>query len=194
MTELSAYGVRAHEAGVLGVTWCCSLTEGAYIFRALRVDMLSGLSLEALYGGRGGWFGVGDNNGIGRGSGLQNHLQSSGEHNTSSAHSRSTLLVSPSLATLSQHRVKTISFSCGKGRDGSGLAGEGVGLLGQLRERIDYCVGGGERISGGGSSGGVRGPGVGPRVGWGTDILLVILHCSLHWTISVVVGLPLLLQ
>ena len=45
--------------------------------------MVQGLALEASYDGGVGWFGsVGDDDGVVAGSGLHNHLQSSGERNT----------------------------------------------------------------------------------------------------------------
>ena len=115
MTEFSADGTGTHEASMLRVTGSSSSAEGADVLGALGADMLGGLALETLYHSGGGWLGVRDGDGIVVSSGLHNHLQSSREHNTSSAHSRSTLSVSPSPAMLSWHRVTMISFSCGKG-------------------------------------------------------------------------------
>ena len=77
--------------------------------------MLGRVALEALYHCRGGRVRVRDDDGVVAGSRLHNHLQSSGECNMSSAHSRSALLVSPSPAMLSQHRVTMILFPCGQG-------------------------------------------------------------------------------
>ena len=102
MTKFSADGAGMHEAGVLGVSGGGSPTEGAYVLRALGMDVFSGLTLETLYHGESSWFGVGDDDGVVAGPGLHNHLQSSGECNTSSAHSRSASSVSPSPASLSQ--------------------------------------------------------------------------------------------
>ena len=139
MTKLSTDGTGMHEAGSLGVTRSSSPTEGAYVFWALGTDMFSGLALEAPYHSGGGWFRVGDGDGVIVGSGLHNHLQSSGEHNTSSAHSRSTLSVIPFPAVLSRCRVATILFPCGK-EGGSGAAMEGVGSLGNLGGRVDSGI------------------------------------------------------
>ena len=103
--------------------------------------MVQGLTLEASCSGRGRWFGgVGNDDGIGIASRLHNHLQSSGEHNTSRAHSRSTSSANPSLASLSQHSVVTILFPWGKGRCGPRVVRERVGSLGQLGDRVDGCV------------------------------------------------------
>ena len=104
--------------------------------------MVQGLALEVSYSRRGGrsW-GVGDIDGVVAGSRLYNHLQSSGERNTSRAHSRSTLSANPSPASLSQHSVATISFSWGKGRCSAETSRERIGSLGQLRGWIDSSVG-----------------------------------------------------
>ena len=101
MTKLSTYGARVHGAGALWVTWYCSLAEGGDVLRALRMNMLSGLTLEAVYGSGSSRFGVGGNDGVVACSRLHNHLQSSGEHNMSSAHSRSSSSVNPSPTSLS---------------------------------------------------------------------------------------------
>ena len=120
----------------------CSSTEGADIFRTLGTYVIQGLALEALYdGGSSWWFrGVGDNDGVIAGSRLHNHLQSSREHNMSRVHSRSTLLVNPSPASLSRHSIMMILFPCGKGRCGSRVAREGVCSLSQLGKRVDGGV------------------------------------------------------
>ena len=98
--------------------------------------------METLYDGRIGQFGgVRDNDGIVGGSRLHNHPQSSGEHNMSSAHSRSTSSANPFPASLSQRSIAMISFSWGKGRCGPRVAREGVGSLGQLGKGINGSVG-----------------------------------------------------
>ena len=154
--------------------------------------MFGGLALKALYHGGSGWLRVGDGDRVGFGSGLHNHLQSSREHNMSNAHSRSTSLVSPSPVILSQHRVATISFPCGK--EGSSRAvREGVGSLGQLGKRADGSISGGKGFNRRGGSGRARGVRVGSGVsGWST-VLLASWHCSLHWVIGAIVCLLLLL-
>ena len=120
MTKLSTNRAGVHGTCALRVPRGDSSAKGADVLRALGVYMVQGLTLEALYDSGGGWFGsVGDDNGIIVGSGLHNHLQSSGEHNMSRAHSRSTLLANPSPTSLSQCSVATISFPWGKGRCGS---------------------------------------------------------------------------
>ena len=193
MTELSTDRAWAHKASLLGMSRGGSLTEGAYIFWALRVDMLSRVVLEALYHSGGGRFWVGDDDGIVAGSRLHNHLQSSRECNTSSAHSRSASSVSPSLAALSQGRVMTILFPCGKG-DSSGVAREGVGSSGHLGRWVDRGICRGKGVGRRGGSGGARGVGVGSGIGGWIAILLANLHCSLHWVIGAIVHLPLFLR
>ena len=119
MTKLSTDWAGMHGAGLLGVSRSDSSAEWAYIFGALRAYVFQGLTLEALYGDRGRWLGgVGNDDGVGVASRLHNHLQSSGEHNMSRAHSRSTLLANPSPALLSRRSIATISFPWGKGRCG----------------------------------------------------------------------------
>ena len=78
--------------------------------------MVQGLTLETVYDGVVRFRGVGDSNGVTAGSGFHNHLQSSGEHNASSAHSRSTSSSNPSPTLLSQSSVTMVSLSWGKGR------------------------------------------------------------------------------
>ena len=119
MTEFSADRVGVHGTSALRMSRCGMLTEGAYIFRALEVDVFGGLTLETLDDGGSCGRSVGDGDGVVACSRLHNHLQSSGEHNTSSAHSRSTLLDRPPPASLSQCSVMMILFPCGKGRCGS---------------------------------------------------------------------------
>ena len=77
MTELSTYGTGAHMASMLGVSRGGHSTEGADILRTLGVDMVGGLTLEALYHHRCRRGGVRDINGVGAGTGSHNHLQSS---------------------------------------------------------------------------------------------------------------------
>ena len=142
MAEFPINGAGLHEAGLLGMSGGSGATKGADILRALGADMFGGLTLETLYHRGGGGFRVRDDNGISAGSGLHNHLQSSGECNMSNAHSRSTLSVNPSPTSLSWHRVTMILFSCGKGSC-SGVTGEGVGSLGHLGRRVDGSIHGG---------------------------------------------------
>ena len=141
-TKLSADWAGAHGASVLRMSRGDSLAEGADILRTVGAYMVQGLALEALYDSGGGWWfrSVRDNDGVVADSGLHNHLQSSGERNTSRAHSRSTLLVNPTPASLSWHSVTMISFPWGKGRCGSGVAREGVGSSCQLGSGINGGV------------------------------------------------------
>ena len=193
MTEFSTNGAGLHKAGSLRVSRGGSVTEGAYVLWALGADVLGRLALEAPYHGWGGWFGVRDDNGVVAGSRLHNHLQSSGECNTSSAHSRSTSSVNPSPALLSQHSIMMISFPCGKGGC-SGMMGEGVGPLGHLGRRVNSHVSGGQGFGRRGGLGRGWRAWVDSVVGGWSSILLVILHCSLHWTIGPVICSLLLLQ
>ena len=141
MAEFSTDGAGSHETGLLGMSRSGSMAKGADILRALRTDMFGGLALEAPHHGGGGGFWVRDDDRVSVGSGLHNHLQSSRECNTSSAHSRSTLSVNPSPTSLSWCRVATISFPCGKG-GGSGALRERGGSLGHLGKRVDGGVSG----------------------------------------------------
>ena len=141
MTELSTNWAGAHRAGVLRVSWGGLSAEGADVLRAVGTYVVQGLALEALYNGGVGRFGsVRDDDGIVAGSGLHSHLQSSREHNMSSAHSRSTSSANPSPALLSWHSVAMISFPWGKGRCGSRVAREGVGSSSQLGKGINSGV------------------------------------------------------
>ena len=142
MAKFSTNGAGSHEAGPLGMSGSSGATKRADIFRALGADVLGGLTLETAYHSGGGGFQVRDDDRISAGSRLHNHLQSSGEHNTSSAHSRSTSSVNPSPASLSWHRVVTILFPYGKGSC-SGATGEGVGSSGHLGRRVDSSIHGG---------------------------------------------------
>ena len=126
---------------MLRVSWGGLLTEGADVLRTVEVYVVQRLALEALYDSGVGWFGsVGDDDGVVSGSGLHNHLQSSGEHNMSSAHSRSTSSGNPSPTSLSQCSVTMILFPWGKGVCGPRAAREGVGSSSQLGKGIDGGV------------------------------------------------------
>ena len=115
MTKFSTDRAGVHGANALRMSGGSPLAEGVDVLGALRVYVVQGLALETLYdSGSGWWFrSVRDNDGVVAGSGLHNHLQSSGEHNTSRAHSRSTSLANPSPASLSWHSIMTISFPRG---------------------------------------------------------------------------------
>ena len=63
MAKFSTDGARSHETGLLGMSRGGSVTKGAYILRALRIDVLGELALEALYHGGGGGFWVRDDDG-----------------------------------------------------------------------------------------------------------------------------------
>ena len=142
MTELTTDWRGAHWACALRVSGGNSLTKRADILWAMGGYMVQGLAVRALYNSGGCWFGgVGNIDGVAAGSRLHNHLQSSGEHNMSRAHSRSPLSANPSPASLSQHSVATILFSWGKGRCGPRTVRERVGLSGQLGSWIDGGVG-----------------------------------------------------
>ena len=142
MTKLSTDGAGAHWTSVLRVSRGNSSTEQADLFGAMGSYMVQRLALEASYNCRSGWFqGVGDLDGVAAGSGFHNHLQSSGEHNTSRAHSRSTSSANPSPASLSQQSIATISFSWGSGMCSSKVAREQVGSSCQLGSWIDSGVG-----------------------------------------------------
>ena len=112
MTKFSTDRAGVHGACALRVSESCSSTEGTDVFRALGAYMIQGLALEAPYDGGSGWRlrSVRDNNGVVAGSRLYNHLQSSGKHNMSRAHSRSTSSANPSPASLSWHSIVTILF------------------------------------------------------------------------------------
>ena len=139
MTELSTDWAGAHGTSVLRVSRGDLLIEGANVFRALGVYVVQILALEASDNSGSGRR-VGDDNGVVASSGLHNHLQSSGERNTSRAHSRSTSLANPSPASLSQCSITTILFPWGKERCGSRVAREGVGSLSQLGNGVDSSV------------------------------------------------------
>ena len=168
MTKLPTDWARAHGASVLRVSRGDLSTEGADILGAMRAYMVQGLALEASYNGGVWWFGgIRDDDGVVACPGLHNHLQSSREHNTSSAHSRSTLLANPSPALLSRCSVATILFPWGKGRCGSRVVREGVGSLSQLGDGVNCSVGQGYRVGGGGVPRRPRGVGVGSsRLGY----------------------------
>ena len=142
MTKLSTDGARVHWARTLRVSGGDLSTEWADVLWAMGAYVVQGLALETSYSRRGGrsW-GIGNVDGVVAGSGLHNHLQSSGERNTSRAHSRSTSLANPSPASLSQHSIATISFSWGKGRCSVETLREWIGSSGQLGSWVNSRVG-----------------------------------------------------
>ena len=170
-----------------------SRTEGADILGALRTYVVQGLTLEASYDGESGWqFGsVRDNDGVVAGSGLHNHLQSSGEHNTSRAHSRSTSSANPSPALLSWHSVVMILFHWGKGGCDSRALRKGVGPSGQLGSGTDSSVSGRERVSGGGVPLRLRGVGV-SRSRWEYPVLWLLWNLLHHLVTAIVSSVVLL--
>ena len=194
MTKFSTDWAGAHGAHVLWVSRSGPLAEGANVLRALRAYMVQGLALEAAYisGSSRGFWSIRDNNGVVASSRLDNHLQSCGEHNTSRAHSRSTLSANPSPASLSQHSVMTILFPCGKGRCSSRMAREGIGSLSHLGDGIDGGVGGGKRVGGGGVPLRSRGVGV-SRSSWGYPVLWLLWNL-LHHLVTTVVSMVLHLR
>ena len=121
------------------------------------------------------------------------HLQSSGECNMSSAHSRSASLVSPAPALLSWCSVATISFPCGKGSS-SRMAREGISSSGQLWRGVNNGICRGKGFSRRGCPSGSRGAGISSGIGGWIAILLASLHCSLHWAISPIICLLLFLR
>ena len=137
-------------------------TEGADVFRTLRAYMFQGLALEAESDGGGCWgfWEVRDSDGVIAGSGLHNHLQSSGEHNASSAHSRSTSSANSPPTSLSQSRVSTISLSRGEEGGSSRVSRKGIGSSGQLGSWVDGSVGRGEGVGRRGFPLGLRGLGI----------------------------------
>ena len=138
MTKLSTDWARVHGTGMLRMSRGGPLTEETDVFRAVRAYMVLGLTLEAWYNGGSQWFGsVRDDDGVVAGSGLHNHLQSSGEHNTSRAHSGSTSSANPSPASLSWQSVVMILFPGGKRGGGSRAMRERVCSLSQLEKRVD---------------------------------------------------------
>ena len=193
MTEFSTNWTRVHGAGALRVSGGGPSTEGAGVLGTVRVHVIQGLALEAMYNGGVRWFrSVGDNDGVVAGSRLHNHLQSSRECNTSSAHSRSTSLASPSPASLSWHSIVTISFPWGKGRHGFRVMREGVGSLSQLGTGVNGSVGRGYRVSRGGVPCRSRGAGVSSsRLGYPVLWLLQNLLCHL---VTAIVSPALLLR
>ena len=182
MTKFSTYRGGAHGTSALSVSRGRSLAEGADVLGTLGVYMFHRLTLEALYDGGSGWRGGGirHDNGIVAGPGLHNHLQSSGECNTSRAHSRSTSSANPSPASLSWHSVTMILFPWRKGGCGSSAMRERVGSLSQLGKGVNSGVGRGYRVGGGGVPCGSRGAGVGSsRLEYPTLWLLWNLLCHL---------------
>ena len=169
------------------MSWSSLSAEGADVFGALRAYMVQGLGLEASYNSRSGWWfrSIGDNDGVVAGSGLHNHLQSSGENNTSRAHSRSTSSANPSPASLSWHSILTILLFWGKERCGSGTVREGVGPSSQLENGVDGSVHGGERVSRGGIPCRSRGVGIG-RLRQEHPILWLLWNLLCHLFTTVV--------
>ena len=193
MTVLSTDWTGAHGTSALRVSWSIPSAKREDVFGALGAYMFQGLALDASYdGGDSGFRRVGDGDRVVVGAGLHNHLQSSGEHNTSRAHSRSTSSANPSPASLSRHSVVMISFPWGKGRCWSGVVREGVGSSSQLGNRVDCCVGRGKRVSGGGVLCGSRGAGVGSsRLRYPA---LWLLQNLLHHLLTTIVSSALLLR
>ena len=190
MTEFPTDGTGTHEAGALGVSRSGHSAEGANVLGALGADMLSGLALKASYHG-GCWRDrVGDVDGVGVGTGSHNHLQSSGESNASRAHRRSSSSVNSRPTPLSRSSVSSVVFSRGKG---VWLArGKGVSSSGQLGKWIDCGIGGGNRV--GGQRGSCWARGAGFDEGRRGSMVLLLLNCSLHCIIGVVIGLSLSLR
>ena len=193
MTKFSTYWAGVHRAGVLRVSRGGLPAEGADVLRAVGMYMVQGLALEASYNSGVGWFGsVGDDDGVVAGSGLHNHLQSSGEHNMTSAHSRSTSLANPSPALLSWHSIVMISFPWGKGRCSPRAVREGVGSSSQLVKGIDGGVSRGNRFSGRGVPCRLRRVGISSsRLGYPALWLLQNLLCHL---LTAIVSSALLLR
>ena len=142
MTEFSTYGTGAHVTGLLGMSRHGQSTEGADIFRALGVNVVSGPTLEASYHGGCGRGGVRNINGVGAGAGdSHNHFQSSGQSNTSRPHYQSSSSVNSRPTSLSWSSVSPVSLPRGKGvRSARGKRGR---AMGQLGEWVDCSVGGG---------------------------------------------------
>ena len=113
--EIVTNGAGAHVAGPLGMSRGGHLTERANVFWALGTDMVGGSALETLYHGWCGRGRVGDINGVDACAGSHNHLQSSGQSNTSRAHCRSSSLVNSRPTSLSWSCVPSITFPRGKG-------------------------------------------------------------------------------
>ena len=161
MTKLSTDWTEVHGTGALRMSWSIPLTERADVLGALGAYVFQGLALETLYDGRDSGFGrVGDGDRIVVGAGLHNHFQSSREHNTSRAHSRSTSLANPSPASLSQRSIAMILFPWGKGRCRSGVVREGVGSSSQLGKGVNGSVDWGYRTGRGGVPCGLREVGI----------------------------------
>ena len=192
MTKFSANRAGAHGTGSLGVTRCSGSTKRADVLRALEVDMLSRLALEASYGGGSRGL-IGDNNGVSADSQLHNHFQSSGEHNMSSAHSRSCSSVISIPTPLSWHHVSAITFPGSKKGGGCAVRGKWGGMASQLGKGIDHGVSRGQRFSGGKCSGRLQRSWFILGKGWYL-IFLSFLNCSLHPVIGAIVHSPLFLR
>ena len=147
MTKFSTYGTGTHVTGSLEVSRGGQSTEGADILRALGVNVVSGLTLEASYHGRCGRGGIGDIDWVGAGAGdSHNHFQSSGQSNTSRAQCWSSSSVNSRPTSLSRSSVPSVVLPRGKGV--RLVRGKGVCMMGQLGEWVDCSVGGGHRVSG----------------------------------------------
>ena len=192
MTELSTDWTGAHGTGALRVSGSGFSTEGADVLRAVRTYVVHGLTLEASYNGGVWWFGsVRDSDGVVAGSGLHNHLQSSRECNTSSAHSRSTSLGNRSPASLSRCSVAMILFPLGNRGCSSRASRERVGSSSQLGKGVNGGVSQGQRVGRGGVPCGSRGVEIGSsRLRYP---ILWFLQNLLHHLVTTIVSPPLLL-
>ena len=178
--RLSPCVLNTHGAGALRMSGGSSSTEGTDILGELRMYVFQGLALKTLYGGVIWFGGVGDSNGVVTGAGFHNHLQSSGEHNASSANPRSASSANPYPTSLSWSSIVAVSFSWGRGRGGSRALREGIGSSSQLGKGIDCGVGRGYRVSRGGFPCGSRRAGISKsRLGYPALRLLWCLLCHL---------------
>ena len=178
-------------AGSLGVPRHGKSSKGADVLRTLGANVVSGPTLETSYHGRCGRGGVGDIDWVGAGaSDSHNHLQSSGQSNTSRAHCRSSSSVNSRPTPLSWSSVPPVMLPRRKGVRSA--RGKGVCSTSQLGEWVDCSAGRGHRVSGRGGSSWTRGAGFGK--GRRGSMVFLLLHCSLHCVIGAVVGLSLPLR
>ena len=192
MTELSAYGARVHVTGALRVSWGGHPAEWADVLGALGANMVSRLTLEASDHDRCGGRGIGDVDGIRTGAGSHNHFQSSRECNMSRAPAWSSSSVVSTPTPLSRHCISAVAFSRSEGGCGGTTGGKGESSSGQLGERVDCGISGGQRVGGrGGSSWTGRAQ---LNIGNRGSMVFLFLNCSLHCVIGVIVGLPLSLR
>ena len=147
MTEFSTYGTGAHVTGLLGMSRCGQLTEGADVFWTLGANVFSGSTLEASYHGRCGRGGVRNIDWVSAGAGdSHNHFQSSRQSNASRAHCWSSSSVNSRPTSLSWSSIPPVSLPRGKGVQ---LArGKRGRAMGQLGEWVDCGISGGYRVSG----------------------------------------------